>query len=116
FTDAYGYELSTASGQAAEHFVDASDRWAAFESGIGSAIDGALSFDPDFALAHALRAMWLRADMNFPGAVEEMRTAQELVERATRREQSAVSVLGLWSDGSIDRALTAAADHLARWP
>jgi len=54
--DRYGLSLSTASTEAADHYIDGIDRMLAADGGVTQVFNACLQADPTFAMAHAALA------------------------------------------------------------
>src|SRR5207248_36386 len=80
-SDRFGYPLTTASEEAAEHYRRAVDCMLSANIGAADALDAALHADPDFALARAAKARWLQLYMRIPEAQAEAAAARALRDR-----------------------------------
>ena len=81
-SDRFGYSLTTASEEAAEHYRHAVDRMLTANFGAADALDAALHADPDFALARVAKARWLQLYMRIPEAQAEAAAARGLTKPA----------------------------------
>ena len=115
-TDRYGFELSTHSSAAAEHWVDGADRFLAADGGALEAFEQAIARDEGFSLAHAGRARVLA----LRGAGAEARAAStravSLASGATAREQSHVGVVHALTHGDSPGALARIREHVKLHP
>lgn len=112
-----GLQLSTASDKAGEQYREAVTLALAAWPGAWESVNAAISEDPDFALAHALRArlLTLRAQ-----PTEARATIDEAVRLAglnsTERERSHIEVLSLAIHSQSSKALARTLDHADQWP
>ncbi|HEX6082604.1 MAG TPA: tetratricopeptide repeat protein [Methylomirabilota bacterium] len=113
--DRYGLSITT-TPKAAAAYVDAVDRLLAAREGALEGFDRALTFDPDFALAHVGRS---RALLTAGRGAEGRAAAAAAVERAgglDRRERRHVEALALAATGPGARALALVREHLVEFP
>ena len=115
-TDRYGYELSTRSSAAAEHWADGADRFLAADGGSLEAFERAIAMDGDFALAHAGRARVLALRGAGAEARSEATRAVNLASSATSRERSHVEVIHDVTHGDGPGALARIHAHVKRCP
>lgn len=115
-TDRYGYELSTRSSAAAEHWVDGADRFLAADGGSLEAFERAIAMDGDFALAHAGRARVLALRGAGTEARSEATRAVTLASGATSRERSHVEVIHNVAYGDSAGALARIHAHVKLYP
>src|SRR5215813_13921356 len=94
-SDRFGYPLTTASQEAAEHYGRAVDCMLSANFGAADALDAALRADPDFALARIAKARWLQLYLRIPEAQAEAAAAQALRDRLTPREARHVEIIAL---------------------
>ena len=91
--DRFGQPLSTDSDAAVGEYIRGMDLLLSSNLGALEAVDTAISEDPDFALAHALRARALQMLTRLPEAKLAINRAVDLRTRATPREQAHIQVL-----------------------
>ncbi len=116
FTDRYGLALSTQSAAAAASYSEAVDLNLAGSVGVEETLAEAVEADAGFALAHAALARTHQFRGRFPEAREAITRARELVEGATRREQSHVAAVAVAVEGNSKRALELVKEHAAEFP
>ena len=114
--DRFGLPLSTSSGAARDFYVDASERALTFYPGALAAYDGALTADPNFALAHAGKAQVLMREGNVADSRAALLIAKKLAVGLTEREASHIAIFDLASGGQIEAAIAAVHNHLGMWP
>lgn len=114
--DALGLDLSCASPAAAAAYRRSLDAYLHAWPGTDAALDEALAAAPDFALAHALRALQAGVYMRRAEVAPALAAAQLHVAAASERERSQVAMLADMLQGRAAKALDAALAHLARWP
>jgi tetratricopeptide (TPR) repeat protein len=114
--DRFGYPLTTASEEAAEHYRCAVDYMLSANFGAADALEAAVRADPDFALARAANARWLQLYMRIPEAKAEAAAARALSDRLTPREVRHVEIIALAVDGGGPQALALLDEHLADYP
>ena len=114
--DALGLPLTCASPAAAQAYARAVDVQLHAWPGVGPALDDALRAAPDFALAHALRALYAATYLRRDEVGPAIELARRHVLRASEREQSHVAVIALLVNGQSAAALDAALAHAERWP
>jgi hypothetical protein len=115
-SDRFGYPLTTASEEAAEHYRCAVDCMLSANIGAADALDAALHADPDFALARAAKARWLQLYMRIPEAQAEAAAARALRDRLTPREARHVEIIALAVDTAGPQALALLDEHVADYP
>ncbi|HET9018119.1 MAG TPA: hypothetical protein VFN46_00940, partial [Acetobacteraceae bacterium] len=115
-SDRFGYQLTTASEQAAEHYLRAVDCMLTANVGAAEALDAALQADPDFALAHIAKARWLQVFMRGAEAQAEAAAARALCERVTPREARHIEIIARAVSGAAPQALELLDTHLAEYP
>lgn len=115
-SDRFGYPLTTASDEAAEHYDRAVDCMLTANFGAADALDAALRADPDFALARVAKARWLQLYMHIPEAQAEAAAARALSSRLTPRETRHVDIIACAVEGAGAKALTLLDEHLADYP
>ncbi len=114
--DAFGNDTSVSSAQAIAEYDRAMDRQLRAWPGVLQAADAALAHAPDFALAHALRAMALGAYAQGAAAREALAYARTNLERLTPRERSHVTLVAEIVEGRTREALAHVIEHARAWP
>lgn len=114
--DALGLSLTCPSPAAMQAYNRALDARLHAWTGTDAALDEALREAPDFALAHALRALQAAMYMRRAEVGPAIEAAQFHATAATERERSQVAVAAEALQGSAAAALEAALAHVARWP
>jgi tetratricopeptide (TPR) repeat protein len=115
-TDRYGLALSTASADAQEAYVQASDLALTFYPGAADGYDRAIAVDPGFALAHAGKAQVLMRQGDVAAARAALAGATEVATGLSEREASHLEFFDLVFAGGTDAAIAALYAHLAAWP
>jgi len=104
---------SEAAAEAYRHGVDAYlHAW----PGVRDAAQEAVQYDPEFALAHALRALDAAVYLRRADVGPAIELAQRHAPQASEREQSHVAAIALLVGGKSALAFDAALAHMARWP
>ncbi|MEI6028113.1 MAG: tetratricopeptide repeat protein [Betaproteobacteria bacterium] len=114
--DGFGLGLSCESAAAAQAYQRAVDAYLHAWPGVGPAVDEALAEAPDFALAHALRALHEAVYMRRAEVAPAIDAAQRYAAAASERERSHVAVLANLLQGNAAQALEGALAHVAIWP
>lgn len=114
--DDLGLGLSCESTDAVRAYNHAVDAYLHAWPGVDAALDEALAAAPDFALAHALRALKAGVYMRRAEVAQAIEAAQLHVAAAGERERSHVAMLADMLQGRAAAALDAALAHAARWP
>jgi hypothetical protein len=114
--DRYGLPLSTASGAAAEAYVEGVDRFLAAHAGAEESFERAVAADPGFALAQAGWARSLQLLGRGAPAQEAAGRARTLAGPLDRRERRHVEALSLVVAGQGAQALALVREHLAEFP
>lgn len=114
--DALGLPLGCGSEAAAVAYADAVDAYLHAWPGVREGAEAAVRHDPEFALAHALRAMHAATYLRRADVAPAIACAQRFAPQASEREQSHVAVIALLLGGQSAPALEAALAHVARWP
>jgi len=114
--DVLGLSLSCTSPGAVQAYNRALDARLHAWTGTDAALDEALREAPDFALAHALRALQAAMYMRRAEVGPAIEAAQRHAPAASERERSQVAVAAEVVQGSAAVALEAALVHVARWP
>lgn len=116
-TDSRGLALSTSSAPAAQEYRSGVDLLLSLWPGATQTLQHAVDLDPEFALAHAALARQYAIHAQLPQAKVAIARAKVLAsQRGTEREVSHVEVLSLAIHGQTQRALSAALEHIDRWP
>src|SRR5690349_17019321 len=115
-TDLYDLRLTTASPAARDAYVEASGLALTFYPGALAAYDRAITADPDFALAHAGRALVLLRQGDVAEARAALAAAKGLLAGASEREASHIAFFELVLAGETEAAIAALHAHLAAWP
>ena len=115
-TDRFSLPVSTNSPAARDEYVLGCDLLLARYPGATEAFDRAIAADPDFALAHAGRALVRQLNSDMPAARASMAMANALAEVLPEREASHIACLGRFLAGPPDAALAAIRPHLTTWP
>ena len=115
-TDRYGQPVTAASPEAVRHYADFLDRFLAFDGGVDAALDRALAADPDFALAHAARAVRALLLGHRPEAAARPARAVGLAPGVSPREQGLVAGVAAVVAGEGPRAVGLLRRHLEAYP
>ena len=115
-TDRYGQPVTAASPAAVRHYADFLDRFLAAEGGVDAALDRALAADPDFALAHAARAVRALFLGHRPEAAAAAARAVGLAPGVSPREQGLVAGVAAVVAGEEPRAVGLLRRHLEADP
>ena len=114
--DLLGNNVTAASAQALKSYERAVDAHLHAWPGVTQALDEAFAEDPDFVLAHALRALW----MQMYGRIDEARAALGRAEAGaaatSAREQSHVALVSAIVGGRAPAALALVQQHAQRFP
>jgi hypothetical protein len=114
--DALGLGLTCDSAAAVQAYNRAVDAYLHAWPGVAAAVDEALAAAPDFALAHALRALHAAVYMRRAEVGPAIEAAQRCAATASERERSHVAMLADMLQGRAAQALEGAEAHVARWP
>jgi len=114
--DDLGLSLSCPLPAAALAYNRAVDAYLHAWPGADAALDEALAGAPDFAVAHALRALQSAVYMRRAEVAPALAAAQLHVVAASDRERSQVAVLADLLQGRAAAALDGALAHVAHWP
>jgi tetratricopeptide (TPR) repeat protein len=114
--DRYDLALTTASPDARDAYVQASDLALTFYPGAIDAYDRAIAADPAFALAHAGKAQVLLRQGDVEAARAALAAAKDRAAGVSEREASHIGFFGLVFAGQTDAAIAALYAHLAAWP
>jgi len=114
--DMLGNSVTAASAQALGAYERAVDAHLHACPGVAQALEEAIAADPDFVLAHALRALWLQMF----GRIDEARAALGRAEAGaagtSAREQSYVALVSAIVGGRAPEALARVQQHAQRFP
>ena len=115
--DSRGLRVSTESPQAAACYREGVDLLLSAWPGAEDALQQAIDYDHEFALAHAALARWHAIRAEPAEARAKIATAQDMVARnGSPREISHVSIISLAVNGESAKALESALAHLDEWP
>ena len=115
-TDRFGLALSTASAEARDAYVQASDLALTFYPGAAEAYDRAIAADPGFALAYVGKAQVLMRQGDLAAARAELAAAQQAAIGLSEREASHIGFFDLVFASRTEAAIAALHAHLAAWP
>lgn len=116
-TDRFGLPITTASPRALELYDDAVDRLFVLQPGGDALIDEALALDPEFALAHCVKARTLIVAGDAPSGRAAASRAQELAEGLSARERGHARIVSMVLNGQPPPAsLEAVREHAAVYP
>ena len=113
--DRFGLALTTASAEAAEHYIAGLDLLLEQSFGAEAGLEAAIAADRDFALPHASLA-YLRMGIADGSDRTGINRARKLARNATDRERAQVEAIWLFVHGHGTRARTAMHAHLDRYP
>ncbi len=116
FRDRYGYELTTASAEAADAYGRGIDLSLSSNAGAEEAIDAALAGDPDFALAHVAKARQAQFLGDMPAMKAGKERAAALTASTTAREQQHIAALVRAMDGDGPGATALIKEHVQEFP
>jgi len=114
--DRFGQSLSTHSAIAAKAYSNAIDALFALQLGSGALIDAALEEDPEFALAHSVKARSLFFEGMNREAVRSAERGQALAANATRRERQHAEIVLLVTKNESAQALKMVLEHAREHP
>jgi tetratricopeptide (TPR) repeat protein len=114
--DRYGLDLSTASADARDAYVEAVDLALTFYPGAAEAYGRAIAADPRFAMAHAGRAQMLARQGDVAAARTALAAAKEMATGLSEREAGHIAFFDLAFAGRTDDAIAALYPHLRAWP
>ena len=114
--DRYGLDLSTASVEARDAYVEAADLALTFYPGADEAYDRAIAADPYFAMAYAAKAQMLARQSNVAAAREALAAAKAMASGLSEREASHIAFFDLAFAGRTNDAIAALYPHLTAWP
>lgn len=114
--DRYGHPLTTTSVEAVEIYIEALDGVFALREDVVATIDRAIDLDPDFALAHSVRARGLAMQGKAAEARESAFLGHRLSARATPREHRHTHIAALVAEGKGTEALPLVYEHAREYP
>ncbi len=114
--DRFGHPLTTASAEAAAIYVKALDDVFALHEDVVATIDHAIELDPDFALAHSVRARGLAMMGEAAEARESAIRGRQLSDHATPRERRHAHIAALVAEGRGAEALPLVEQHASDYP
>ena len=114
--DRFDQPITTSSARAAELYDAAVDLLFALQPGSGPPIDEALTIDPDFALAHCVKARSLATAGEMREARRYAALGRDLALGCSVRERDHAAVIDLALRGESKRALRAVREHAAAYP
>ena len=114
--DRFGYPLTTTSAEAAAIYVEALDDVFALHEDVVATIDRAIELDPDFALAHSVRARGLAMMGEAVEARESALRGHELSAHGTARERRHAHIAALVAQGKGGEALPLVEQHATDYP
>ena len=114
--DRYELPLTTESPKAADHYVEAIDRFLAQIYGPELELDRAIEADDGLAVAHAANALLQMYRNEMDTARETVARARKLAVNATRRERQQVDAIGLMIEGDNRKMLRLIREHLDDFP
>lgn len=117
FRDRFGLAPSTDSADAAAHFEAGVERLLSQNLGAVEHFDRAVGADPEFALAHAVRAFHVLTERgDAPAAKAGAERATALAGRATPQERGLIAGYTAFVGGDPRRGLTILREHLDTYP
>ena len=114
--DRFDQPITTSSPRAAELYDEAVDLLFALQPGSGPLIDEALTIDPDFALAHCVKARSLATAGEMREARRYAALGRDLALGRSIRERHHAAIIDLALRGESARALRAVREHAAEYP
>ncbi len=115
-TDRFEQTLSTDSSAAARHYRDALDYLFCMRSAAREEIDQAIAHDPEFALAHCVRARVLLIEGDTAGAREVAAHAEALAGNTSPREQQHALLVGRVTRNETAGTLAMVREHAEQYP
>ena len=114
--DRYGNGLSTNSQTAADHYIDAVDRFLAADGGVDTTFQRAIDEDENFALAHLALARFhqMRGDRSRIGP--SLQKARDAATDVTPREAGQIEAIGRLLEGQAGPAYELIRAHLMEYP
>jgi tetratricopeptide (TPR) repeat protein len=114
--DALGNTVTVSSARALHFYEQAVDAHLHAWPGVGPALDAALAEAPDFALAHALRALLALTYSRVDEARAASAAAEAAAGSASERERSHVAIVAAIVGGRAPQALRMVQQHAPRFP
>ncbi len=118
--DAQGNAVSAASEEAVRAFDHAVQGYLTYRADTAKRLPPMFAADPGFGMAHVLKGCLFMAPFDaalVPRAREALADARRCLSRAaTERERAHAEALAFWTQGEIDRALTAWEEILEAHP
>jgi tetratricopeptide (TPR) repeat protein len=114
--DRFDLPVTSGSAEAVELYVAAVDLLLSANPGADKLLERATECDPDFALAHIIRARVLQLQARMPEAKAAAARAKALSGRLTSREQRHVDAIALAVEGSAAQAFALVRAHAAEYP
>lgn len=114
--DRFGQPTTTDSARAVDLYDAAVDLLFALQPGSGPLIDEALTIDPDFALAHCVKARSLAAVGKMEAARRYAALGRDLAAGRSAREHRHAEIIDLALRGESKRALCAVREHADAYP
>ena len=117
-TDAYGLPVTTSSPEALTAYDRAVDAALGWKANALDLFRDAVARDPDLAVAHAGAAACLFLEERFleTRAASDAARAAVAAAGVSRREQSYVDAVTLWTAGKVPEAERAMREHVLHWP
>ena len=114
--DRFGHPLTTTSAEAAAIYVEALDGVFLLDEEVVATIDRAIDLDPEFALAHSVRARGLAMMGKAAEARESAVRGHQLSAHATPRERRHAHIAALVAAGRGVEALPLVEQHASDYP
>lgn len=114
--DRFGHPLTTTSAEAADIYVEALDGVFALREDVVATIDRAIRLDPDFALAHGVRARGLAMQGKAAEARESALLGYRLSAHGSPRERRHAHIAALVAQGKGTEALPLVYEHADEYP
>jgi tetratricopeptide (TPR) repeat protein len=114
--DRYGNDLSTNSQTAADHYINAVDRFLAADSGVDALFQHAINEDENFALAHLALARSHQMRGNREQIGPSLQKARDAATDVTPREGAQINAIGRLLEGQAGPAYELIRAHLMEYP
>ena len=114
--DRYGNDLSTNSQTAADHYIEAVDRFLAADSGVDATFQRAIDEDENFALAHLALARSHQMRGNRSQIGPSLQKARDTATNVTPREAAQIDAIGRLLEGQAGPAYELIRAHLMEYP
>ena len=114
--DRFGHPLTTTSAEAAAIYVEALDGAFMLHEDVVATVDRAIDLDPDFALAHSVRARGLAMMGKAAEARESAVQGHRLSAHTTPRERRHAHIAALVAEGKGTEALPLVEQHASEYP